>query len=127
ISFGTDIGGMSVAGELSYRPNMPLQINTGDMSRTALMGAGVGFPGTGQDNTHRGLTNLNPGDYIQGYERKEFWQASLSAVHFIDRVMGASRLSLIGEVGANYIGGMSNSRSEEHTSELQSRENLVCR
>ena len=109
ISFGTDIGGMSVAGELSYRPNMPLQINTGDMSRTALMAAGVGFPGTGQDNTHRGLTNLNPGDYIQGYERKEFWQASLSAVHFIDRVMGASRLSLIGEVGANYIGGMSNS------------------
>ncbi|SFQ70803.1 Protein of unknown function [Halopseudomonas formosensis] len=109
ISFGTDIGGMSVAGELSYRPNMPLQINTGDMSRTALMGAGVGVPGTGQDNTHRGLTNLNPGDYIQGYERKEFWQASLSAVHFIDRVMGASRLSLIGEVGANYIGGMSNS------------------
>src|SRR5690554_3864036 len=109
ISFGTDIGGMSVAGELSYRPNMPLQINTGDMSRTALMGAGVGFPGTGQDNTHRGLTDLNPGDYIQGYERKEFWQASVSAVHFIDRVMGASRLSLIGEVGANYIGGMSNS------------------
>src|SRR5690554_5733173 len=109
ISFGTDIGGMSVAGEISYRPNMPLQINTGDMSRTALMGAGVGFPGTGQDNTHRGLTDLNPGDYIQGYERKEFWQASLSAVHFIDRVMGASRLSLIGEVGANYIGGMSNS------------------
>jgi hypothetical protein len=88
---------------------MPLQINTGDMSRTALMGAGVGFPGTGQDNTHRGLTDLNPGDYIQGYERKEFWQASVSAVHFIDRVMGASRLSLIGEVGANYIGGMSNS------------------
>ena len=109
ISFGTDIGGTSVAGELSYRPNMPLQINTGDGSRTALMGAGVGFPGTGQDNTHRGLTNLNPGDYIQGYERKEFWQASMSAVHFIDRVFGASRLALVGEVGANYIGGMSNS------------------
>src|SRR5690554_337422 len=116
ISFGTDIGGTSVAGEISYRPNMPIQINTGDMSRTALMGAGiahpgvgggqVAIPGTGQDNTHRGLTNLNPGDYIRGYERKEFWQASMSAVHFIDRVMGASRLALIGEVGANYISGM---------------------
>src|SRR5690554_546016 len=120
ISFGTDIGGMSVAGEISYRPNMPLQINTGDMSRTALMGAGVSHPGIpgvvppvigvgGQDNTHRGLNNLNPGDYIKGYERKEFWQASMSAVHFIDRIFGASRLALVGEVGANYIGGMSNS------------------
>src|SRR5690606_3012 len=36
ISFGTDIGGTSVAGELSYRPNMPIQINSGDMSRAAL-------------------------------------------------------------------------------------------
>ena len=112
ISFGTDIAGMSVAGEISYRPNMPLQINTGDMSRTALMGAGVGIPGTGQDNTHRDLTNLNPGDYIRGYERKEFWQASMSAVHFIDRVMGASRLALIGEVGANYISGIGSGNGE---------------
>ena len=111
ISFGTDIAGMSVAGEISYRPNMPLQINTADMSRTALLSAGAGIPGmvTGQDNTHRGLHDLNPGDYIRGYERKEFWQASMSAVHFIDRIFGASRLALVGEVGANYIGGMSNS------------------
>src|SRR5690606_35753404 len=36
----------------------------------------------------------------------EFWQASMSAVHFIDRVFGASRLALVGEVGANYIGGI---------------------
>src|SRR5690606_7035000 len=100
ISFGTDIGGMSVAGELSYRPNMPIQINSGDMSRAAL--ADTLAPG---DNTHRG----NPwaaGDYMQGYQRKEFWQATMSAVHFIDRVMGASRLALIGEVGANYISGI---------------------
>ena len=107
ISFGTDIGGTSVAGELSYRPNMPLQINSGDLSRTALMSTGSGTPFLGgQDNTHRGLTNLNPGDYIQGYERKEFWQASMSAVHFIDRILGASRLALVGEVGANYISGV---------------------
>src|SRR5690606_31892080 len=109
ISFGTDVGAMSVAGELSYRPNMPLQVNTGDMSLTALVRDGFGFRRAGQDNTRRGLSHVSPGDQIQGYERKEFWQASVSAVHFIDRVMGASRLSLIGEVGANYIGGMSNS------------------
>tara|TARA_R110002020_G_scaffold435363_1_gene645544 strand:+ start:1552 stop:3408 length:1857 start_codon:yes stop_codon:yes gene_type:complete len=108
VSFQTDVGGASIAGELSYRPNMPLQINTGDMSRTALLATGSGTPFlTGQDNTHRGLENGTlPGDEIRGYERKEFWQASVSGVHFIDRVMGASRLALIGEVGANYISGL---------------------
>ena len=101
VSFGTDIGGMSVAGELSYRPNMPIQINTGDLSRAALAeGVAAGDP------SWRGNENAAPGAYLQGYERKEFWQASMSAVHFIDRIMGASRLALIGEVGANYISGM---------------------
>ena len=101
VSFGTDIGGMSVAGELSYRPNMPIQINTGDLSRAAL--SEIVAPG---DPSWRGNEAAAPGDYLRGYERKEFWQASVSAVHFIDRVLGASRLALIGEVGANYISGM---------------------
>ncbi|TVP87864.1 MAG: DUF1302 domain-containing protein [Pseudomonadaceae bacterium] len=98
VSFQTDVGGASVAGEVSYRPNMPLQINTGDMSRTALQ--------IGPDSTHRDLVGLETGTEIRGYERKEFWQAQVSAVHFIDRVLGASRLSLVGEVGANWIGGL---------------------
>ena len=108
ISFGTDIAGMSVAGEISYRPNMPMQINTSDMSRAALfLGAGAA------DNTHRYAPGeLAAGDYLRGYERKEFWQASMSAVHFIDRVFGASRLALVGEVGANYIGGIGSGNGE---------------
>ena len=102
VSFQTDVAGASVAGELSYRPNMPLQINTGDMSRTSLPTA-IKADGN-LDNTYRG--GFAAGEEIRGYERKEFWQASMSAVHFIDRVAGASRLALIGEVGANYISGL---------------------
>lgn len=111
VSFQTSVAGTSLGGELSYRPNMPLQINTGDMSRTALLaaqiplGGGIAIPGS--DNTHRGLEGqVQPGDYIRGYERKEVWQAQVTFVHFIDRVMGASRLSLVGEAGVNYIGGL---------------------
>src|SRR5690554_5466175 len=108
VSFGTDIKNTSVAGELSYRPNMPLQINSGDMSRAALLLA-AGQP----DNTHRfGPGEIAAGDYIPGYERKEFWQGSVSAVHFIDRILGASRLSLIGEVGFNYISGIGSGNGE---------------
>jgi hypothetical protein len=117
VSFQTNVAGMSLGGELSYRPNMPMQISTGDMSRTALLASGVPIPGgggavisvPGSDNTHRGLEGqLEPGDYIQGYVRKEFWQAQVTFVHFIERVMGASRLSLVGEAGVNYIGGLGN-------------------
>tara|TARA_B100001059_G_C17794777_1_gene562365 strand:+ start:29 stop:1846 length:1818 start_codon:yes stop_codon:yes gene_type:complete len=100
VSFQTSINGTSVGGELSYRPNMPLQLNTGDMSRTALVNAG-----TGQDNTHRGTTSAF-GSEISGYERQEVYQAQVSAIHYIDRIMGASRLSLVGEVGVNYIAGI---------------------
>jgi len=110
VSFQTMVGPASVGGEFSYRPNMPMQINTGDQSRTALVAAsnlpGVG-PLAGSDNTHRGLEGQpEVGDYIPGYQRKEFYQAQVTAIHFIERVMGASRLSLVGEVGVNHIGGL---------------------
>ncbi len=98
VSFQTNVAGMPISGELSYRPNLPLGIASSDMSRTALQ--------LGQDNTHRGLVGLPTGTYIRGYERKEFWQAQLSAVKTIDRILGASRLALAGEVAFNHISGL---------------------
>jgi len=75
-----------------------MQINTGDMSRTALQ--------LGADNTHRDYNGVALGTYIPGYERKEFWQAQVSVIQFFDRILGASRLSLVGEAGVNYISGL---------------------
>ncbi|MEH6502058.1 MAG: DUF1302 domain-containing protein [Pseudoalteromonas distincta] len=111
VSFQTNVGGTALGGEFSYRPNMPMQINTGDQSRTALLAA-TSIPGVaplvpGSDNTHRGLEGqVEVGDYIPGYQRKEFYQAQVTAIHFVERVMGASRLSLVGEAGVNYIAGL---------------------
>tara|TARA_Y100000782_G_scaffold81294_1_gene87953 strand:+ start:1651 stop:3447 length:1797 start_codon:yes stop_codon:yes gene_type:complete len=101
VSFQTSVGGVSLGGEVSYRPNMPMQINTGDMSRAALT-TGAAF----EDNTHRNLDGLPAGSYLPGYDRKEFFQAQVTAIKFIERVLGASRLSLVGEVGVNHIGGL---------------------
>lgn len=98
VSFQTNIAGMPVAGELSYRPNLPLQIAGSDISRTILQ--------LGEDNTHRGLVGLPTGTEIRGYERKEFYQAQVSAIKTIDRVLGASRLTLAGEVAYNHISGL---------------------
>ncbi len=101
VSFASNIGGTAVSGEVSYRPNMPLQITTGSMTVAGLTGNG-GVIG-------RNGTAYTLGDEIQGYDRKEMYQAQLTAIHFIERVMGASRLSLVGEVGVNYLAGLSHS------------------
>jgi hypothetical protein len=108
VSFATNIAGTAVSGEMSYRPNMPMQVTTGDMSVSALPGA---FKPGGSDNydpANRGTTSIDRSE-LQGYDRKEFYQIQTTAIHFIERVLGASRLVLVGEVGYNYISGLSTS------------------
>ena len=108
VSFQTSVGGATIAGEVSYRPNYNLQINTSDLSLTALPGAILGGFNYGAISPVYNSENvgLAPEDEIHGYRRKELWQAQVSAIHFIDRVLGASRLALLGEVGVNHIGGL---------------------
>ncbi|MCY1528903.1 hypothetical protein D9M68_640260 [compost metagenome] len=50
-------------------------------------------------------TNL-PGGVISGYDRLPVFQAQLTATQFFDQVWGASRLTLVGEVGYNKINGL---------------------
>ncbi|MFT6617112.1 MAG: hypothetical protein ACJAXR_003128 [Halopseudomonas sp.] len=106
VSFATNIAGTAVSGEMSYRPNMPMQVTTGDMSVSALPGAFKG--GDAYDPANRGNTGTHRAE-LQGYDRKEFYQIQTTAIHFIERVLGASRLVLVGEVGYNYISGLSTS------------------
>ncbi|GGC97468.1 DUF1302 domain-containing protein [Halopseudomonas salina] len=99
LSFATNISGTAVSGEVSYRPNQPMQVTSGSMSVAALTGSGA-FIG-------RPNETYAAGDYIQGYDRNGIYQAQVTAIHFIERVLGASRLSLVGEVGYNYIESLS--------------------
>jgi len=98
MSFATNISGTAVSGEVSYRPNQPMQVTTGSVSVVGLTGSGA-FIGRNQ--------NYAAGDYIQGYDRKGIYQAQVTAIHFVERVFGASRLALVGEIGYNHIEGIS--------------------
>lgn len=101
LSFSTSLPtGTTLAGEISYRPNLPIQISPADFMLSNL-----------------GLTQVTPmlssgaltvgnGTETQGYRRKEVTQAQLTATHFFDQVMLADRLTLIGEVGVIHIGGL---------------------
>jgi len=104
LSFQTNVGGTSLGGELSYRPNMPLQINSPDLlSATTNVPGAVGLSPL---VTSGYIAGVPAGGVINGYDRMPVVQAQVTATHFIDQVMGADRLTLIGEVGINRINGL---------------------
>lgn len=102
-SFNTTVGTASVEGEISYKPNMPLgfddliyaTLRLQPIVPTAIDTSGV------------------PGDEIEGYVRKPVSQVQMAVIQTFDQVLGASRLSLIGEVGYNHISGISEGKAGE--------------
>ncbi|WP_236206932.1 DUF1302 domain-containing protein [Pseudomonas tohonis] len=106
LSFSTTLPtGTAWSGELSYRPNAPVQLNSTD-----ILFAGVGplaalspaFAAFGNASVLDGV----PGQDLHGYRRKEITQFQTTFTHFFDQVMGASRLTLVGEIGVVHTGGL---------------------
>ena len=50
----------------------------------------------------------------RGYNRKEVTQIQTTFTHFFDQVLGAGRVTVVGEIGYAHVGGL------ESTSELRS-------
>jgi hypothetical protein len=69
--------------------------------------AAATFAGAGLGNIS--LLNGAPGSDLHGYRRKEITQFQTTFTHFFDQVMGASRLTLVGEIGVVHVGGLESS------------------
>ena len=97
LSFSTTLPtGTAWSGEVSYRPNAPVQVNTTDI-------------------LYSGISPLNPDVSVlagapdtdqKGYRRKEITQLQTTFTQFFDQVMGAERLTLVGEIGWTHVGGL---------------------
>lgn len=93
LSFSTTLPtGTAWQGEVSYRPNAPIQINTQEMT----LALAKALPGQGSA----------PSAIQKGYARKEVTQVQTTFTHFFDQVLGASRATVVGEVGYTYVGGL---------------------
>ncbi len=95
VSIATSIGEWAVSGEISHRDGMPIQINGPEILAAALAGAPTTF-----------LPNWNAaanGSVISGFDRYDVTQAQVTFVRFFERVAGASRLTVVGEVGATLV------------------------
>ncbi|WP_137974379.1 DUF1302 domain-containing protein [Pseudomonas sp. F(2018)] len=102
VSFATNVGSTAVAGELSYRPNMPMQLNTTDLTVAAVAQAGPLIWNNSPIYTS-GHAARGAGETIDGYVRKPMTQAQMTVTQFFDQVMGAERLTLVGEVGYTHV------------------------
>jgi len=104
LSFSTTLPtGTAWSGEVSYRPNAPVQLNTTDIL----------YSGLSSLNPNVSLLQGTPGQDQKGYRRKEITQAQTTFTHFFDQIMGAERLTVVGEVGWTHVGGL------ESTSKLR--------
>ena len=97
-SFSTTLPtGTAWTGEISYRPNAPVQLNTTDLT-LALVNPIAGQTASpirssfGSDNS--------------GYRRKEITQIQSTMTQFFDQVLGAERLTLVGEAAYVHVGGL---------------------
>ncbi|MFC6299398.1 DUF1302 family protein [Pseudomonas sp. CCM 7893] len=104
LSFSSNLGGTSVFGEYSYRPNQPVQLANGDLipafaGNPLQLGQQIGQNITlGQD-----AINAAPGSVYNGYDRRKISQLSLGFLKSLPQVMGAESLNLIGEAGMKYM------------------------
>ncbi|MGY2342076.1 DUF1302 domain-containing protein [Pseudomonas sp. SDO5532_S415] len=100
LSFSTTLPtGTAWSGEISYRPNAPVQLNSTDILFAGVRPLGGAL-------TNASLLAGVPGQDLHGYRRKEVTQFQTTLTHFFDQVMGASRLTLVGEVGVTHVGGL---------------------
>ncbi|MDD2160281.1 MULTISPECIES: DUF1302 domain-containing protein [Pseudomonas] len=116
LSFSTTLPtGTAWSGELSYRPNAPVQLNSTDILYAGLRGINVGILNAGNPvgslSPYDAVSPLGPDSegLLHGYKRKEITQLQTTFTHFFDQVMGASRLTLVGEVGWTHVGGLESS------------------
>ena len=93
--------GASISGEISYKPDMPVQWNAFEL---ILAGNGAPWSRLYQQRAEEAGNAADLyGEVGKGYDEFDIWQAQSTYIMFLDRVLGADRLALVGEVGATYI------------------------
>lgn len=99
-SFATTLPtGTAWTGEISYRPNAPVQLNTTDLT-LALVNPIAG-------NAVSPIKSSFGADNA-GYRRKEITQFQTTMTQFFDQVLGAERLTVVGEAAIVRVGGLEN-------------------
>jgi hypothetical protein len=102
--------GVAWQGEISYRPNLPLQVDDVELLFAALSPLNSVVPALIANPALRFCSQLNPGCTSspfstdqRGYRRHEVTQLQLTFTKAFPSVLGAEQLALVAEVGATEV------------------------
>ena len=106
LSFATNLGGVAVSGEVSYKPDTPIQINGNHLVGSVAAESLVSPDGNHAVPFAQKFIDAQPGAIVRGYTEFDVTQVQFTALQFIDRVLGASRITFVGEVGMTLVDGI---------------------
>ncbi len=94
-SFNTNIKGIALQGEISYRSNQPLQVDDVELLFAALSSINPTYGTNNQIGNFVGQLNT----YIPGYRRHKVWTGQMTATRVGRGILGAAQSTLLAEVG----------------------------
>ncbi|MEA3332962.1 MAG: DUF1302 domain-containing protein [Pseudomonadota bacterium] len=102
VAFNTEIAGIGWQGEISYRPDAPLQIDDLELLQAFLSPLNPTYGQTGQ------LGQMAPGDLIKGFIEKDIIQVQSTLSYLLPPIswLGSNGGVLIGEVGWEHVCSM---------------------
>ncbi|WP_415895141.1 DUF1302 domain-containing protein [Neptuniibacter sp. PT34_22] len=106
LSFNTNIGDIAWSGEISHKRDVPIQIN-GPLLVAAILQQHAG--GSGNTAADALVADAGQNGTIYGYSELDVTQVQTSFVKFYDQVLGASRLTMVGELAWTHVHGLDES------------------
>lgn len=107
MSFNTTLpGGVAWQGELSYRPNVPLQVDDVELLFAALSSLNPLIPLPAAQFRSQLGNNFTSGQEVVGFRRKEVSQLQMTFTKAFGQALGADQIALVGEVGATQVWDM---------------------
>ena len=97
ISFASNISGVALSGEVNHKKDMPMQINPDQLLGVALTGMST------SPELVAAAAAVSDGDVFEGYRVFDVSQAQVTAITFLDRMLGANQITLVAEVGYTFI------------------------
>jgi hypothetical protein len=104
ISFNSNIGTWALAGEVSYRPNAPLQMDDVEVLFAGLTPLNPLFPSYYFEFKSQ-LGEFGVGESIQGWNEHKQWQAQATTTKLFGpgNIFRANQIVFIAEAGFNYV------------------------
>jgi hypothetical protein len=109
LSFNSNVGTWALSGEVSYRPNLPLQVDDAELLFAALTPLNVLFPAHALQ-FHSQLGDFEVGDFVQGWEEQKSWQGQMTTLKIFgpNNFLRANAVTFVAEAGFNYLPDLPN-------------------